>query len=150
MAFCGKCGAQVNDDVKFCPACGEKIPYMQGQTTAAADSINTAQVQVDPNDAEKNKLMAILAYILFFIPLLTGDHKKSPFVLFHTNQGTILFLTWLAAMVLSSLLTFVIIGFFLMPLLGIVCFIFCIMGIINAATGKMTPLPVIGKYKIVQ
>ena len=22
MAFCGKCGQQVNDGVKFCPACG--------------------------------------------------------------------------------------------------------------------------------
>ena len=31
--------------------------------------------------------MAIIAYILFFVPLLTGDRKKSPFVKFHTNQG---------------------------------------------------------------
>ncbi|GAF91940.1 unnamed protein product, partial [marine sediment metagenome] len=40
---------------------------------------------------EKNTGMAIVAYILFFIPLLT-DAKNDPFVKYHVKQGLSLFL----------------------------------------------------------
>ena len=80
MAFCSNCGNQVDEGVKFCPSCGTS---MTGKPAAA----QTGELQADPNDAEQNKGMAIVAYILFFVPLITGDHLKSPFVQFHTNQG---------------------------------------------------------------
>jgi len=35
--------------------------------------------------------MAILAYILFFIPLLT-DSKNDPYVKYHIKQGLVLFI----------------------------------------------------------
>ena len=152
MAFCGKCGTQVNDGIKFCPSCG-------GVVSAGADPGNQQQAppsdgsvarQADPKDAEQNKVMAILAYIIFFIPLLTGDHKKSPFVMYHTNQGTLLFLAWVASSVVSSILAFILIRLILGPILFLVCFVFLIIGIINAANGKMSPLPVIGKYTIIK
>lgn len=85
MAFCGKCGKQVQDGATLCPAC-EKL----GQTNLA-------------NDVEINKPMAILAYILFFIPLLTGDYKKSPFVKFHTNQGTVLIIATAVVSIISGI-----------------------------------------------
>ena len=75
MVFCQKCGAELQTGIKFCPVCGTPIDQMQ---------------QTQANDAEQNKMMAILSYIIFFIPLITGDHKKSPFVKFHVNQGTLL------------------------------------------------------------
>ena len=161
MAFCGNCGTNVNDGVKFCPSCGTGMsaapapsapPPAQPATPAAQyqQAWDTSAQQADPRDAEQNKTMALLAYILFFIPLLTGDHKKSPFVMFHTNQGTVLFLASFAAQIVSGMLTFIIIGFFLAPLFGIASFVLFLMGIINAVNGKMTPLPVIGKFTIIK
>jgi len=136
MAICGNCGANVEDGVKFCPTCGAELSDPPPETNA--------------NDAEQNKMMAILAYIIFFIPLLTGDHKKSPFVKYHTNQGTVLFLFSLGASIVSSVLTVVVIGCFLMPLFFLGSLVLCIMGIMNAANGKMKPLPLIGKFTIIK
>jgi len=136
MAICPNCGISCADDVKFCPSCGA--------------SISGEAQQPDTNDAEQNKLMAIIAYILFFIPLLTGDHQKSPFVKFHANQGTVLFLVSVGAQVASSILMVVVIGCILSPLFGIASLILCVLGIINAANGKTVPLPVIGKWTIIK
>jgi len=141
MAFCGSCGASINDGVKFCPACGKAV---------TGEAPTADEVQADPADVQENKAMAIIAYILFFIPLLTGDYKKSPFVKFHTNQGTILFLAWFAAFLVSSILTVVLIGVLLMPLFGLAVLVLAIIGIINAVNGKMKQLPVIGKYTIIK
>lgn len=86
-----------------------------------------------------NTLMAVLCYfgILVLIPLLT-DAKNDPFVKFHIKQGLVL------------LIAYVICGFiFWIPvigwLLGLVLFVLFIIGVINAATGKQSPLPIIGQ-----
>jgi uncharacterized membrane protein len=112
----------------------------------------------DPNDASENKAMAILAYLLFFIPLLTGAHKTSPFAKFHTNQGTVLFVTavvyGVAYGILTAILAFIpYLGFLLISLLSIASFwvpVFAVIGIINAAGGKMSPLPLIGQLRLVK
>ena len=41
---------------------------------------------------EKNAGMAIVAYLLFFIPLLT-EARKDPFVRYHVKQGLVLFIS---------------------------------------------------------
>lgn len=43
MAFCGNCGAQINDGAKFCPVCGsvqgaQAAPNQQQQQSAPAQS----------------------------------------------------------------------------------------------------------------
>jgi len=123
-------------------------------------------------DKEKNKGMAILSYILFFIPLITGDHKKSPYVKFHTNQGTILWITAIGYSIIYNILTSIIkvngncgawFGYSVggcrvtpwwvtlpLSLISLVIGIVGIIGVINAATGKTKELPVIGKYKIIK
>lgn len=35
MAYCVKCGAKVEDDVRFCPYCGGEIPRMEGSRGSA-------------------------------------------------------------------------------------------------------------------
>jgi uncharacterized membrane protein len=106
MAFCGNCGTQTADGVKFCPSCGKEIGAAPAQQAPPVQPQQQYQQAATPqNDAEANKMMAILSYILFFIPLLTGAHKTSPFVKYHANQGTVLFLLALAWGIVNGILT---------------------------------------------
>ena len=110
-----------------------------GQATTSAPA-----PQAEPNDVEKNKTMAILAYFIFFLPLVT-DAKDSPFAKYHANQSLILLIFSCGAYLVSSVLTIMLIGFLLLPLVSIASFVLFIMGIINASNGKMKPLPLIGE-----
>ena len=103
---------------------------------------------IDPMDAEQNKVMAILAYIIFFIPLLAA--KESRFAMYHANQGTILFLAGLALNLVSGFLAVITFGilFFLPMLAGMVWLVFAILGMSNAVNGQAKPLPVIGNYSL--
>lgn len=92
-------------------------------------------------DIDKNKTMAILAYFIFFLPLLT-DAKDSKFAKFHANQALLVTLIYVAGFVL----TFFLIGF----LIYIVGFVFWIMGIISAVNGEMKRLPLIGNIEIIK
>jgi len=109
--------------------------------------------------------MAILAYIFFFVPLLAGTFRKSEFVRFHTNQGTVLAIFSIGYSIvygiISSILGVIfainaglwVIGTIIIGVLGLLWLLplaLCILGIVNAATGKCNPLPVIGKITIVK
>jgi uncharacterized membrane protein len=104
------------------------------QTQNSNPETPKAPQQADPKDVQENKLWAILGYlgILCLIPLLAK--KDSKFAQFHAKQGLILligeFFVWIPLF-----------GW----LLGIVIFIFWIMGIVNVINGKMTPLPIVGE-----
>jgi uncharacterized membrane protein len=98
---------------------------------------------INQTEGKKNTGMAIVAYILFFIPLLVDSAKDDPFVKFHVKQGLVFFLAcaatgifimvpvigWLAALPMYIFLT--------------ICWI---IGILNAIQGKERELPLIGKY----
>ena len=106
-----------------------------------ADQTKSKATETDQNI----KTMAALAYIIFFIPMLTN--KDSKFAMYHANQGLVLLLTWMAlwfvSMVLGAIMLFVG-GLFLMPLVGLDGIVLAVMGILNALNGEMKPLPVIG------
>ena len=102
--------------------------------------------QADPKDVERNKVMAILAYIIFFLPLLT-EAKDSPFAKFHANQGLNLFLFGVIGQIVGTIVP--VIGWFIIvPLTWIATIIFFIMGVINASNGQMKELPLIGKFHL--
>jgi uncharacterized membrane protein len=125
-----------------------------------SDIIGTPEaLEVDPDDAEKNKIFGIIAYIgiLCLVPLLAV--KGSPFAKYHANQGLTLFIVeivlWIALGVLEALIYFVIpSGFGVIGLLfGIIKlspFVLAIIGIINASQGKCVPLPLIGGIKLIK
>lgn len=100
--------------------------------------------EMDPDDVNKNKLMAVLAYIgpLVIIPILVA--KDSKFAKFHANQGLILFLI---ALVCSLLTKLKLLGW-LFSVCGAVVFILAVVGIIYACQGKAKELPVVGNWKI--
>jgi uncharacterized membrane protein len=112
--------------------------------------------QITDQEKSDGKIMAILAYlgILVFIPMFTS--KQNKFVMFHCEQGLTLLITsvvvWIVASIVDTVLYNVVnvtipcFGGIVGGLLRLFIFILMIMGIINAAGGKVQPLPVIGQY----
>lgn len=102
--------------------------------------------QADPNDVAKNKTVAIFAYLIFFLPLVTSA-KDSPFAKFHANQGLVLLLFNIVGQVIGGVIP--IIGWFLvLPLVWLASIVFLIMGMVNASNGRMKELPVIGQLHL--
>lgn len=100
----------------------------------------------DPADIEKNKTIAGLAYIIFFLPLIACP--DSPFGRFHANQALLL---WILGAGGSIILTIIpIIGWIILPLFGIFVFVLAIMGLINGLNGKAKELPLIGKFRLIK
>jgi uncharacterized membrane protein len=99
-----------------------------------------------PLSGGQNKIvMAVIAYILFFVPLLTGDAKRNAFVKYHTKQGLVLFILAVILNVLNWILPFYFWGM-INWILSLGVLVLLIIGISNAAGGKEKPLPLIGKY----
>ena len=91
---------------------------------------------------EKNTGMAVVAYLLFFVPLLT-DSAKDPFVKFHVKQSLLI----VCGLVATAVIGWVpIIGWLIAMITPLLIFVLWIIGILNAVAGKKEPLPVIGKY----
>lgn len=111
-----------------------------------AEDIKTKKKIVDIQaDAEENKGMAILAYLLFFVPLLAA--KDSPFAMYHANQGLLLLLLAVGINIVGTVIP--IIGWLLiLPIGNVLVFVLFVMGIIHAAKGEKKELPLIGKYKL--
>ncbi len=182
MEYCIRCGARVEEGVKYCPECGAEIPadgnagrerdfnayqdyqqsgpqYSNYGTGGYAYQQENA-LYFDQNDVRQNKVMGVLAYlgILVLVPLFARD-KRSEYAKFHTNQGLVL---WIAGIIVDLLtggrffgLRFLIyfdwwftnlIG----GILGVVFFVFAIVGIVYACRGEKRELPVIGGIRIIK
>ena len=100
---------------------------------------------IPPIACKKNTTMAVIAYILFFVPLLTGDAKKDPFVKYHVKQGLVLFLLAVLIQVIGWVMPFYF-WYSFSWILSLVMIVLLILGIVNAVNGKQEPLPVIGKF----
>lgn len=163
--FCSKCGKELPDEAKFCPACGATTDSTQ--QTAEKTFENTVETFTDtpdttaqfaPEDIAQNKGMAILSYlsILVLIPLFAA--KDSRFARFHANQGLVLLVgeaVWSAVTgVLGRILRAIspFLGF-VTAILGVVNLLFlalAIIGIVNAANGRAKELPLIGKIRFLK
>jgi uncharacterized membrane protein len=100
----------------------------------------------DQADIEKNKIIAGLAYIIFFLPLLACPDSK--YGRYHANQALILFIISVAGTIILSIIP--IIGWMLLPVFSVAILIFAILGIINGIGGKIKELPLIGKFKLIK
>jgi len=93
------------------------------------------------NDGSNDRTMAIIAYILFFVPLIAVKNR-STFLNYHVNQGLTL---CIVAIVGSIVLSFL--GWRFMMFINIwnlLIIVLAILGIVNASKNEMKPLPVIG------
>ncbi|MDF1497332.1 MAG: DUF4870 domain-containing protein [Patescibacteria group bacterium] len=98
----------------------------------------------DAKDVSDNKVIACLAYIIFFIPMLAA--KDSKFAMEHAKQGLVLaiaaLIIWIAGMVIP------VIGWFLIgPIGSLLVLIVAIIAIIKTLQGEFWEIPVIGKYR---
>ena len=137
MAYCAKCGSQINEGDNACSNCGEPV-------------VKTAEPVVV--NQSNDKLMGVLSYlgILSLIPYFIKD--QSSFVRFHAVRGLNLFLLELIAGVAASIIGFILPG--LGGLIGWVAsvagLVFSIIGIINVANGDQKDLPIIGGIQFVK
>ncbi|MFS0862372.1 hypothetical protein AB3M96_06680 [Fredinandcohnia sp. 179-A 10B2 NHS] len=91
--------------------------------------------------------MAILAYIIFFLPLLAA--RESTFAMYHANQGLLLFLLAVGINIVGTIIPFI--GWMIiLPLGNLLVLALAILGIINAAKGDEKPLPILGKYRLIK
>lgn len=104
------------------------------------------EVKHHGSDVDKNKTMAILAYFIFFLPLIAA--KDSKFAKFHANQSLIVLIISIAANVIGALIP--VLGGVVATVVGLAALVLWIMGIINAANGEMKELPYVGQYKLIK
>ena len=124
MVFCEKCGAKIDEGVKFCPGCGAAVNASARQTPPAEDQNdfsakiaalgNTADTTADfdKQDIEENKGISVLSYLgpLVFVPMFA--RKNSKYARFHANQGLLLFIVSGAYSIVQSILTAILKGIF--------------------------------------
>jgi uncharacterized membrane protein len=158
MAFCTNCGANIPEGSNSCPACGKDVnaagtgtpqyqPQPQQQYYAGGGYSQASGPQADYADIQENKGLSILCYfgLLLLIPLLTKPN--SAYIKYHSNQGLVLLLFAVACSIVSVI---PILGW-IVGIVGSIFTLVClIIGIINAAGGKMKPLPLIGSISILK
>jgi len=109
------------------------------------------------SDASEGIGCAILAYLLMGIIWYFVDEKmkKNNFAKFHVKQALVLLAVSIIVSIALSIIGFIlfwipVLGWTLMVILGwifrIVIFVLWLLGIINSATGKTKPLPIIGMW----
>lgn len=164
MAYCGKCGTQMEDGKKFCPTCGaavDKEAAQQADFSAKLQDLNNTADETAafaPEDIAQHKVMGILAYFgpLVLIPIFAAPGSR--FARYHSNQGLVLLLAEIAYSIVYSVLSSVILAiswrlYFLVNIVGLIGLVFLVLaaiGIINAANGRAKELPVIGKLKLLK
>ncbi|NLG37759.1 MAG: hypothetical protein GX549_07050 [Clostridiales bacterium] len=97
-------------------------------------------------DIEKNKTMAGLSYLLFFLPLVACPESK--YARFHANQALLLWIVGIAGNIVLSIIP--VIGWVLCTIFGIGVLALAIFGLSNGFAGKATRLPVIGAFDILK
>ncbi len=160
MKYCGKCGTQIEDNVKFCPGCGasaeqpaqqaqtEQLPVQNTQASpqqsqnnfnATFQNLNNTAdttAEFDQNDINANKGMAILAYFgpLVFIPIFAA--KDSKFARYHSNQGLLLLIAAVLWSIVYGILNTIIFAiswrlYFISSIIGLLSLVFLVLFIIG-------------------
>ena len=136
MAYCSKCGSQLNEGDKACGNCGEPVGgAARGPETTSSNDM----------------WMGILSYlgILALIPYLVKD--QTPFVRAHAVRGINLLLLEVIAMVAAGVFSWVpVLSGILNTIVGLASFAFSLIGIINVANKDDKDLPFIGNIRLIK
>ncbi|MBR0575283.1 hypothetical protein KCG48_02905 [Proteiniclasticum sp. BAD-10] len=94
---------------------------------------------------EKNKVVAAIAYLIFFLPLIAAPDSK--FGRFHANQGLVLLIVGMVGNLVLGMIP--ILGWILLPLYSLAIFVLAVLGLVNTLNGKAKKLPIIGKINLI-
>ncbi|HEU4415388.1 MAG TPA: zinc-ribbon domain-containing protein [Candidatus Angelobacter sp.] len=160
MAFCAKCGAQLNEGSGFCGACGAPVA---GQSVTTSSGAAAAPAQAGTaSTGMTNNVAAMLAYVPFGIGLILSivflviePYNKNRFVRFNAFQSIFLhvgvFVLWIAFFFLSMILGFITRGlsiFMMGPLMFVVwlgVLVTLVLLMIKAYGNQEMKLPIIGE-----
>ncbi len=112
------------------------------------------QLNITPEEIESGKVMAFVAYIIFFIPLLIEEQRKNKFVMYHTEQALTLVILWVIIWIAQAILSAILFSisfhlYFLVVivnLLWILPLVLWILGVVNALSGKVKEVPIVGQF----
>jgi len=110
-----------------------------------SQNIDIQSPELKKDEVSENVGMAAIAYIVFFIPLLT-DYKNDDFVKFHVKQSLLIFVSYL---IFYFLQFFPLIGGLIWRIYPLIYFselVLIIIGIFNALRKERKELPFIGGY----
>jgi uncharacterized membrane protein len=137
MAFCAGCGAQMNDGLAFCPACGRaagSAPTTQPSAGVLADNVVGALAYV-----------TIIPAIIF---LVLEPFNRRRFVRFHAFQSLFFALAWFALSIGMNIVVHIpIFGWLtllLWPIIGLAGFLIWVVLVLKAYQGQMFRLPILG------
>ncbi len=149
---CPNCQKEYETAPNFCNACGAKIeqPVQQVQVQYQEPQPTQQPPQSAPaaNADSNNKVLAALMYcfpILFFIALI--QNPKDGFVMYHANQNLLRLILGVAS---SCIAIIPILGWIAVAVIGVFNCICFFLGLIAVFNGQMKPLPILGKYTLIQ
>lgn len=141
MAICNKCGAEMEDDAKFCPKCGAPA-----QAPVYSDPGDKTDMFLQ-EDIERSKYLSALCYLSFiFIVIGLLVEPNSKFLRYHANQSVML---TVLAFICGLVCVVPILGWIVGGIGSIAVLVFTIMGIVRAVKGTAKDLPIIGKYTVI-
>ena len=132
---CPSCHAEIASTATFCPLCGA--------STTAGGAVPAAA----PSSGLSEPAAGAIAYITIIpaiIFLAMEPYNRSSFVRFHAWQSIFL---GIAAIAIDIILTFIpIVGWILLPIIGLGFLILWIIVIIKASKGERFKVPFIGNF----
>ncbi len=148
MAFCGKCGAQVNEGTVFCSKCGAPVAAApQGAPPPVPNA--PAGTAMSPNVA--GLLCYVLGFITGIIFLVLEPYKNDRFVRFHAFQSIFFSVAMTVFWIVWTNLFWLIPFGFLMTLFGLIGMLvwLAVLGLwlflmFKAYNGERFMIPVIG------
>ena len=133
---CDNCGAYVSERGRFCVSCGKD--------TGSATANENVYYSTDVVEPERD-ILAVFCYMGIFLIIPYIIRPGSRFIRYHVNQGIVLLLLAIACAIVSIV---PILGWLAAVVAGLFTFVCWIIGIVNVLKGRMSPLPIIGKYTV--
>jgi uncharacterized membrane protein len=113
MAFCSKCGGQLNAGSSFCPACGVAVAE-PGIAQPGVSAVTAGAAVVPARAGMTNNVAGMLCYILGIITgvifLVLEPYKSNRFVRFHAFQSIFF---WVACFAFWMIWSQVLVGMFI-------------------------------------
>jgi len=126
------------------PSYQQQTPYPQQQAPYQQQPV-AAQSGLSDNAAGGLAYVTIIPAIIF---LIVPPYNRNRFVRFHSWQSIMLAIAWIVVevglMVLGRIPGVGLVDLFLGPLVGLAFFVLWLMVLIQAFTGKMFKLPIVG------